>query len=120
MRSAAILLIVVGLALGVFGNSVENSEGQFALSGGILVFCGVILLLLSVFMASRREAILKVTEQYEELRGPDGEMLPEGDLADDPDRMLRALGSLRDKGIISEAQYEEQRRKLFSDGQTAK
>jgi hypothetical protein len=114
MKGLAIILIVVGLAVGFLGLSAGGSQAQVGILSGLVVSCGVILLLVSVFAASRREAIEKVTEQYESLRGPDGEMPPDVDLREDPDRMLAALGRLRDKKIITEAQFEEQRARILS------
>jgi hypothetical protein len=169
MKGSAIILIVAGIALGFYGTSASTGQGQLHLAGGLLVFFGVVLLIVSVFLTSRRDALMSQLEEYQGVAGPDGRM-PTGfdasrfrefdkggilrtvmdaqnEAGDDPDALadilrqklggeatvieggsstafsagtgqdpvslLSTLNDLRDKGVLTDEQFEEQKARLL-------
>ena len=170
MKGLAILLIVVGITLELVGTSGGSGQDQFHLAGGLLVFFGIILLVISVFIASRQNAQLSQLEQYQRRADPDGQMpvgedrgqlegfdasgimrtvmdaqnesggdpdvmadllrqklgadatVIEGDssvevsggaASQNPVSLLSTLSDLRDKGVLTDEQFDEQKKRLL-------
>jgi len=105
MRGLGIVLVAVAFLLGTSGMSSPTNKGAFLGGAALLLAVGIVLLSYSTYLASKRGDFMTRMAQMNE--GSVGMM---GGQATGMN--IEKLMKLRDSGVISDEQFEEQKKRL--------